>query len=336
MNAKLQISKMAPNSVAVEENIEHKEPEKPEFKAKIVWFNVFLFIYLHASFLYGIYLGFTAASWKTCLFAYIYAHFGGLGITAGVHRLWSHRSYKAKFPLRVLLCMFNSIAAQNDIFEWCRDHRVHHKFTETNADPHNIKRGFFFAHMGWLMCKKHPDVITKGKTIYLDDLWADPIVRFHRKFYIPMIMFFCFYLPTMIPAWCWGESAWNSFFIAALGRYCYSLNCTWLVNSAAHRYGDQPYDKYIEARENPIVSFLGLGEGWHNYHHVFPWDYATSELGYTLNLTKVFIDFMAMIGQAYDLKSTHTELIKSRKLKTGDGTRMKYVEENEHEFCKQS
>ncbi|GFT59115.1 acyl-CoA Delta(11) desaturase [Nephila pilipes] len=330
---KFHFRKMPPNSTVVEENaVEHKV-EKPEYKTQIVWFNVLLFIYLHLSFLYGVYLGFTSAFWKTAIFAYIYGNFGGLGVTAGSHRLWSHRSYKAKWPLRAFLCVLTSIAAQNDIYEWCRDHRVHHKFTETSADPHNIKRGFFFAHMGWLMCKKHPDVTVKGKTVFLDDLWADPIVRFHRRFYIPMVLFFCFYLPTMIPVWCWGETLWNSFFIAGMTRYCFSLNLTWLVNSAAHKYGDQPYDKYIEARENAFVAFFGHGEGWHNYHHVFPWDYSTSELGYTLNLSKVFIDFMALIGQAYDLKSAHPDLVKSRKLKTGDGTRMKYVEGQEQEFC---
>ncbi|GBN10045.1 Acyl-CoA Delta(11) desaturase, partial [Araneus ventricosus] len=158
------IEKMAPNSTVVEEPVPQKESVKPEYKTKIVWFNVMLFVYLHTSFLYAVYLGLTVAFWKTVLFAYIYGNLGGLGITAGSHRLWSHRSYKAKWPLRALLCCFASIAAQNDIYEWCRDHRVHHKFTETDADPHNIKRGFFFAHMGWLMCKKHPDVAKKGKT----------------------------------------------------------------------------------------------------------------------------------------------------------------------------
>ncbi|GIX90500.1 acyl-CoA Delta(11) desaturase [Caerostris darwini] len=328
--------KMAPDSKVNEETVEHKESKETEYKTKIVWFNVLLFVYLHASFFYGVYLSLTSASWKTCVFAYIYGNLGGLGITAGSHRLWSHRSYKAKWPMRALLCAFASIAAQNDIYEWCRDHRVHHKFTETSADPHNIKRGFFFAHMGWLMCKKHPDVSKKGKNVYLEDLWSDPIVRFHRRFYIPMVLFFCFYLPTMIPVWCFNESVWNSFFIAGLTRYCFSLNMTWLVNSAAHKYGDQPYDKYIEARENAVVAFFGHGEGWHNYHHVFPWDYSTSELGYTLNLTKIFIDFMALIGQAYDLKTAHPEMIKSRKIKTGDGTRMKSVEHPEHELCIQS
>lgn len=64
---------------------------------------------------------------------------------------------------------------------WVRDHRVHHKFTETNADPHSAKRGFFFSHMGWLMMKRHPEVIKKGRTIDMSDLHEDPIVAFHER-----------------------------------------------------------------------------------------------------------------------------------------------------------
>lgn len=64
----------------------------------------------------------------------------GLGITAGAHRLWAHRSYKARFPLRVLLAAFNTIAFQDCALHWARDHRVHHKFSETDADPHNATR----------------------------------------------------------------------------------------------------------------------------------------------------------------------------------------------------
>ncbi|XP_055937266.1 acyl-CoA Delta12-desaturase-like isoform X1 [Argiope bruennichi] len=320
-------AKMAPNSKIVEEPVQYNGSEKLEYKTKIVWRNVLLFVYLHLSMLYGLYLIFTSANVKTALFGYIFGILGGLGVTAGAHRLWSHRSYKARWPLRVILCIFNTIAAQNDIYEWCRDHRVHHKFSETDGDPHNIKRGFFFAHMGWLMCKKHPDVKTKGKIVKLDDLWADPIVRFQKRFYIPLVLFFSFYLPTMIPVWCWGETVWNSFFVAVMARYCLGLNSTWLVNSAAHKYGDQPFDKYIEARENRVVSFFAIGEGWHNYHHVFPWDYSTSELGYAFNLTKVFIDGMALLGLAYDLKTAHPDSIRNRKLKSGDGSRLNHSSE---------
>ena len=70
---------------------------------------------------------------------------------------------------------------KNDIYEWSRDHRVHHKYSETDADPHNINRGFFFAHIGWLLMKKHPEVIEKGKKIYLQDLLDDPVVYWQKK-----------------------------------------------------------------------------------------------------------------------------------------------------------
>lgn len=106
---------------------------------------------------------------------------GGLGITAGAHRLWAHKAYKANVPLRMLLTLFNTIAFQNHVIEWSRDHRVHHKYTETDADPHNLNRGVFFAHVGWLLCRKHPDVIAKGKGIDMSDLERDPILAFQKK-----------------------------------------------------------------------------------------------------------------------------------------------------------
>lgn len=105
----------------------------------------------------------------------------GLGITAGAHRLWAHRSYKAKWPLRVLLVAFNTVAFQDAAFHWARDHRVHHKYSETDADPHNATRGFFFSHIGWLLCKKHPEVKAKGKGVDLSDLRADPVLMFQKK-----------------------------------------------------------------------------------------------------------------------------------------------------------
>ena len=78
------------------------------------------------------------------------------------------------------LCL-SYLLFQNDIIEWSRDHRVHHKYSETEADPHNAKRGFFFAHIGWLLVRKHPDVKEKGKHVDLSDLYADPVLRFQRR-----------------------------------------------------------------------------------------------------------------------------------------------------------
>ncbi|KAG5308846.1 ACOD desaturase, partial [Acromyrmex insinuator] len=144
----------------------------------------------------------------------------------------------------------------NDIFEWVRDHRVHHKYTDTDADPHNSNRGFFFSHVGWLMMKKHPDVIRKGRHVDMSDIMADPIAAFSVK--------------------------------------------------------------HINPTENQWVSFVAAGEGSHNYHHVFPWDYKTSEL--CNSTTTDFINFFAKIGWAYDLKEPSQELVKIVVMKKGDGS----------------
>jgi len=275
---------------------------------------------LHSSLFYSLHALFFFWPWKTLLFSIVLGVISGLGVTAGAHRLWSHKAYKAKLPLRIFLAFLQTMCGQNDLYEWCRDHRVHHKFSETDADPHNAKRGFFFAHMGWLCLKKHGDVLTKGRTVDLSDLLEDPVVRFQKKFYIPLTGLCCFGLPAFVPWYFWSEQIDISFMMAGMARYCVSLHFTWLVNSAAHLWGTQPYDKGIGARENHYVSFSALGEGFHNYHHAFPWDYATSELGYKYNMSKMFIDCMAWLGQAYDLKTASKEMVATRKKRTGDGS----------------
>lgn len=105
---------------------------------KLVWRNIILFAYLHVAAVYGFWLMLVSAQWKTGLFAIVLYYMAGLGITAGAHRLWAHRSYKANFPLKVLLMLFNTLAFQDAAVHWARDHRVHHKYSETDADPHNV------------------------------------------------------------------------------------------------------------------------------------------------------------------------------------------------------
>lgn len=130
----------------------------------------------------------------------------------------------------------------------------------------------------------------------------------------------CFLVPTVVPWYFWEESLVRAFFICATLRYVTTLNVTWCVNSVAHMWGNKPYDEHIGPVESFLVTFGAIGEGFHNYHHTFPSDYSTSEFGWKMNLTTFFIDTMARIGQAYDLKKTSHEVITARKQRTGDGT----------------
>ncbi|KAG7512666.1 hypothetical protein JOB18_036515 [Solea senegalensis] len=294
------------------------EKEGPKPPRTPVWRNIILMSLLHVGALYGLVV-LPSASVPTLAWSVVCYLISALGVTAGAHRLWSHRSYKASLPLQIFLALANSMAFQNDIYEWARDHRVHHKYSETDADPHNAKRGFFFSHIGWLMLRKHPDVIEKGRKLELSDLRADKVVMFQRRHYKLSVVVLCFLVPTLIPWYFWGESLAVAYFVPGLLRYTLVLNATWLVNSAAHMWGNRPYDKTINPRENPLVAFSAMGEGFHNYHHTFPFDYATGEFGWKLNVTTAFIDLMCSLGLARERKRVSKEMIVARVKRTGEG-----------------
>lgn len=288
------------------------------FKAPIVWFNVYVAIVGHMLAAYGAVMYGPRATWGSWFFYLMLYLLSGLGVTAGVHRYWAHKTYKATVPFQIALMVFNCISMQNDIIEWCRDHRVHHKYTETDADPHNALRGFFFAHMGWLMMKKNPQVFIKGKNIDISDLRHDPVVMFQHRYYLPLCFLFSVFLPIAIPCLLWGESVVVAFFVLFMFRYIMTLHSTWFVNSAAHLWGSRSYDGHINPSDNRFVCIAAIGEGWHNYHHTFPYDYATSEWGPRLNMTTIIIDLMAMLGLVYDRKQVSQEAINRVRKRLGD------------------
>ncbi|XP_034838308.1 acyl-CoA Delta(11) desaturase-like [Maniola hyperantus] len=297
-------------------------PQAAPRKYDIVYFNLFTFGYAHLATLYGVYLACTVATWKTLIFHHIIFILAAVGVTAGAHRLWTHRAYKAKTPLQIILMVMNTLAFQNSAIHWVREHRMHHRYSDTDADPHNATRGFFYSHIGWLLVRKHPEVRRRGKFVDMSDIYANPVLRFQKKYAVPFIGTICFVLPTIIPMYFFGETlttAWN----LAIMRYVFNLHITFFVNSAAHLWGNKPYDKNIKPVQNLSVSFMAFGEGFHNYHHAFPWDYRTAELGNNwLNFTTKFIDFFAWLGWAYDLKTVPDEVIRSRASRTGDGSDM--------------
>uniref|UniRef100_A0A1Y1MPN0 Fatty acid desaturase domain-containing protein n=1 Tax=Photinus pyralis TaxID=7054 RepID=A0A1Y1MPN0_PHOPY len=291
-----------------------------EFVPNIKWPDLIAQLFIHGGCIYGVVLMFSSAKLLTSLFVFVTIYTSGFGITAGVHRLWSHKAYKAKWPLRLILVFLFTITGQKHIYAWALDHRVHHKYSETTSDPHNAKRGFFFSHVGWLVLTPHPDVVKKRKIIDMSDLEADPIVMWQKRYYPILFLLLTVGLPVAIPVYFWEETIWNSFWICFNTRFCITLNIAFCVNSLAHMWGYKPYDKDINPVENMIVSIAALGEGWHNYHHVFPWDYKTGEFGSRLNLSTQFIDFFAKLGWAYDLKYASPEMISRRARKSGDGT----------------
>jgi len=240
----------------------------------------------------------------TLAWAFILWPITGFGITGGAHRLWAHRSYKATPAYRFIVMIFNSIANQGTIFHWARDHRTHHLHSETVAAPHDAIRGFWFAHLGWLYLKKDKRVSAAGRKVNVDDLLEDGPVMLQKNADPWWNLFWCFFFPGLVAQYAWGETFWNGFFVPGCVRYLCVLHFTWLVNSAAHLWGARPYDPQSNPAENRLVAIASLGEGWHNWHHKYPFDYAASEYGIAtqFNPTKMFIDFAAACGMVTDRK----------------------------------
>ncbi|CAK1554451.1 unnamed protein product [Leptosia nina] len=291
-------------------------PRRPE----IFYPSVATLLAVHIAALYGLYLAVTRASWTTLVFNYVLLELSMVGVTAGAHRLWSHKAFKAKMPLQIILMLMHSMTCQFTITNWVRDHRMHHRYTDTDGDPHNAARGFFFSHIGWLLVKKHEEVKNRGKFIDMSDIYANPVLSFQKKYGFFIIGFMAFVLPTVVPIYFWGESLNVAWHICML-KYALILNKTFTVNSIAHMWGYKTYDKNILSTNNKLAEVVSLGEGFHNYHHVYPWDYRSAEFGDSkFNLAKTFIEFFAKIGWAYDLKSVPKEVIDRRVERTGDGS----------------
>merc|ERR1739838_480511 len=265
-----------------------------------MWRNVAIAVVYHIFGMIGLYQLFFHASWKTVAFWFLF-HVGcGSGVTAGMHRLWSHKSYRARTPLQLWLMFWATAAVQNSIWTWCRDHRVHHKHSETEADPHNAQRGLFFAHIGWLLKKKREAVKEKGKDIDMSDLKRNWVVQFQHKYYVPLLLMAGVIIPWFVPVIGWGED-WKAAYFIMVARMMTTHHFTWMVNSVAHWEGPTPYDKSIWPVENLMCALCALGEGWHNYHHSFPNDYRASDRNdgwkdIYLNFTKVYIDMFSMLG----------------------------------------
>jgi len=223
----------------------------------------------------------------------------GLGITAGYHRLFAHRAWAAPAPVRLVLAVLGAAAWQTSAIVWAATHRRHHKHVDTEDDPYNAKRGFFFSHMGWAMHKDRPDVAESVRS-GVPDLWRDPICVWQHRHYL--LISSTFNLGVLLLLGILSGRMLGMLLFAGLLRVVLVHHFTFCINSLAHRVGRQPWSEGSTARDNAALSLLTLGEGYHNYHHAFPTDYRNGVRWYHPDPTKWFIWTLDRLGLAFDLR----------------------------------
>ncbi|KAJ5676651.1 uncharacterized protein N7477_002284 [Penicillium maclennaniae] len=234
----------------------------------------------------------------TAIWALVYYFWTGLGITAGYHRLWAHRSYEAYLPLRIFLACVGGGAVQGSIRWWSSKHRAHHRWTDTVKDPYSVRKGVWYSHFMWMVLKQNPK--DQGRTD-ISDLNQDPIVVWQHRHYGEVILVFGLLFPMVVAGLGWGD--WRGGLIyAGILRFLFVQQATFCVNSLAHWLGDQPFDDRNSPRDHVITALVTLGEGYHNFHHEFPSDYRNAIQWWQYDPTKWSIWAWKQIGLATNLK----------------------------------
>jgi len=235
-------------------------------------------------------------------------YISNITVGIGLHRLWSHDTYKTNKYVELILAVLAAGTLQGPALSWASNHFKHHTFTDTEKDPHtplkyeNRVKGFFWSHMGWMLAGngsyKSIDRITMVK------LGRNKILRWQLKHYWSLAIAMNTIIPAMVGYIFGGTvlAAYAGFLFIGLGR-ALQQQVTFFVNSLCHFVGEQPYTKGTSG-DVWWLAILLLGENWHNFHHAFPSDYRNGAKWYQMDVHKWIIYLLSKCGLAWDLKRT--------------------------------
>eukprot|EP00187_Rhodella_violacea_P004005 CAMPEP_0174898884 /NCGR_PEP_ID=MMETSP0167-20121228/24250_1 /TAXON_ID=38298 /ORGANISM="Rhodella maculata, Strain CCMP736" /LENGTH=431 /DNA_ID=CAMNT_0016139669 /DNA_START=135 /DNA_END=1430 /DNA_ORIENTATION=- len=267
-----------------------KELSELPFLQRINWLSTTIIF----SPLLGLLLGslFVPLTTPTLILAAIQYFLTGLGITGGYHRLWSHRAFNASLPVQLVLAAWGAAAFEGSARWWSRNHRAHHRYVDTEKDPYAVHKGFWYAHLGWMVLKQDKN---RSGRVDISDLNSSKVLQLQHKYYIWIALFFGFVLPCAIGHFGWGDF-WGALVYAGFGRMLFVHQATFCINSLAHTFGEQTYSKEHTSYDSVVTALITLGEGYHNYHHEFPHDYRNGIRWYHYDPTKWIVRVLSWFG----------------------------------------
>ena len=220
---------------------------------KLAWGKSVPFFAVHAACLLALYTGVTWQWVVMCVASYYVRMFG---VTAGLHRYFSHRAYKTSRAFQFVLALLGSLSVQKGVLWWAANHRHHHKHSDQAEDIHSpTLRGFWWSHAGWILSTRYED--TKFEAIK-DFARFPELVWLNKYFLVPPIAFFLgLFLMGGLPWLLWG----------GLIPTVLLWHGTFTINSLSHIFGKRRYLTTDTSKNNWLLALITCGEGWHNNHH---------------------------------------------------------------------
>jgi len=235
------------------------------------------------------------------LFAVMYL-ITSLGVEAGLHRYFTHRSFDAREPVKVLLGVAGSMAAQGPIVFWVANHRIHHAFADTDRDPHSPRpqgpgirgraKGLWHGHAGWLFTVKK----TEWNRHTRDWLADRRVMTINARYFSLVVLGIV--LPGVLGGLVTqsvhglvGGILWGGF-----ARIFALDHATWSVNSLGHTIGNREFQLRDDSRNIGVLAPPTLGGSWHNNHHARPSLAQTRRHWWQLDLAGDFIRLLDWVG----------------------------------------
>jgi stearoyl-CoA desaturase (delta-9 desaturase) len=211
-------------------------------------------------------------------------------ITAGYHRYFSHRSYKLRRSAQFVMAFGGGTACQKGVLWWAGYHRRHHRFSDTARDIHSPRKGFWWSHVGWILCDKYSRTDVES----IKDFARYPELRFlDRHDWIP---------PWVLGVACYVVGGWSGLVVGFLLSTVLLWHATFTVNSLAHVFGRRRYDTPDTSRNSLLVALLTGGEGWHNNHHHYQSAARQGFFWWEIDVTYYALRLLRLIGVVHDLR----------------------------------
>jgi stearoyl-CoA desaturase (delta-9 desaturase) len=288
------------------------DPEAPGDERIEFWGNV-PFVLLHAGCLLVFWTGVSRAAIAVFFLTLVPRMFG---LTAGYHRYFSHKSFKTSRVFQFMLGLLGASSLQKDPMWWAAHHRNHHRYADTELDSHPpLTRGFFWAHMGWFMCKKnanlHPDPLVPDLAAYPELVFLNRHQKIPAFVMLGSLMALGCYLQYAHPGLhtTMGQIVTWGFFISTVFLH----HVTFMVNSVSHLWGPRRFQTKDFSRNNAMVAFLTMGEGWHNNHHRYPSSERQGFYWWEMDMTHYVLTLLSWFGIVWDLRKPPREIYEEAK-----------------------
>jgi stearoyl-CoA desaturase (Delta-9 desaturase) len=246
--------------------------------------------------------------WHDIVLAVAFYYISGLGVSVGLHRYFTHGSFKAKRGFKIALAIAGSLAIEKPVITWVADHRRHHKYSDKDGDPHSpwrfgsdakaLAKGLAYAHIGWMF---DGDVTSEEK--FCPDWQADADVSAISRWF-PGLVAVSLLGPALIGG-LWSMSwmgALTAFFWATLVRIAFLHHITWSINSICHTFGKTEFEVRDKSRNVSWLAILSFGESWHNLHHSDPTCARHGVLKGQIDIAARTIWLAERLGWVYDVR----------------------------------